>query len=688
MYLHRLLAMSLLISVFILTSPANAGPPLPDTVWITTFDQDFYNWATPHVETFDFPPEEMEWSQILMFYTIECPGPPADCDPWDRLGHLRVIEQTPKGEEHYEIARVITPYDITGSNRPGSCTWVFDVTDYETLLHDSVTLRNYISTWIGDDRGWLVTIEFAFIPGVTELEPYRIVNLWTSDYIVYGDPDRPVEDHLQPVPVDIDSEVVAAKVRAVTTGHGQGNTNNAAEFSNKWHEVLVDSDQYIHQLWRNDCADNECSPQGGTWKYPRAGWCPGDRVYPWDLDVTGSITPGTTVEFDYNIEPYENFCRPNNPDCEDGVTCTDCDYNSTGHTEPHYVLNTHLILYRQRQSANMHSRVIAGPGRGYNNPPVARVFPPEQDATHEYEFTAYGVPHYGVQVSCGHLNGLPPDVLLTGPGPGSIYAPHVRGFEVDGTPVSGINFFAYGTTKFGVNVSAGDIDADGFDEIVTGAGPGAVFGPHVRAFDYDGSGSVTPIHSVSFLAYGTRKWGVAVAPGDVDGDHFDEIMTGAGPGTVFGPHVRGWNVDGGTAQAMPEISFFAYGTRQYGVVVTCGDVDGDVIDEIITAPGPSPLFGSHIRGWNYDDGSIGSLPGYSFFAWPSSEARYGARIFAGANLNADGRDELVVGKGPDPSAGSSVKAFVYDGSQATEWFSLLAFPSGWTHGANVTAGFF
>ena len=332
--------------------------------------------------------------------------------------------------------------------------------------------------------------------------------------------------------------------------------------------------------------------------------------------------------------------------------------------------------------------IITGPGPGKSNPPEVRGFNIGHSDSPVYAFSAYGVNQYGVNVSAGDLDGTGHPEIVTGPGPGAVFGPHVRGWTISGIPIPAVSFLAYGTRKFGALVALGDLDNDGYDEIITGAGPGAVFGPHVRAFNYDSAPPVTPMNGVSFFAYGTRKWGVNVTSGDIDGDDFHEIITGAGPGAIFGPHVRGWNVDGGTAVAIPAVSFLAYGTKKYGVNVGSGNVDGDAFDEIITAPGPSGLFGSHIRGWNYDNSSITSLPGCSFFAWPSSEARYGARVFAGAELNEDDRDELVVGCGPDPLLASGVKVFLYNGTQVTEWFSLQAYPSGWVYGANVAAAGF
>ncbi len=338
--------------------------------------------------------------------------------------------------------------------------------------------------------------------------------------------------------------------------------------------------------------------------------------------------------------------------------------------------------------AGSEARLVAGPGAGPDNPPTVRVFPAEQDAAPLHEFAAYGATGYGVNVACGNLAGDPADELLTGAGPGAIYGPHVRGFQADGTPLPGFNVLAYGTNKYGVNVAAGDLDGDGTDEIITGAGPGAVFGPHVRAFSYDGVATVTPLSGVNYFAYGTPKWGVNVTAGDMNGNGRDEIVTGAGPGGVYGPHVRGWSVDGGAVQAMAALSFLAYGTNHYGVQVTCGDIDGDGMAELVTAPGPSSQFAAHVRGWNFDGTALTELSAINFFAWPADELRYGARVDASADLDGDGLADLVVAAGPDPAAGTPVKVYGFNGGAPVLLFTLDAFDSAVTHGSSVAAGRF
>ena len=335
-------------------------------------------------------------------------------------------------------------------------------------------------------------------------------------------------------------------------------------------------------------------------------------------------------------------------------------------------------------------RLAAGPGPSPDNPPLVRVF----DGSNSnpgvllHEFPAYGTSGYGVRVACGDPNGDGVDEIITGAGPGAIYGPHVRGFEADGTPLPGLSFLAYATHKYGVNVACGDLDGDRFDEIITGAGPGAVFGPHVRGFRYHQS-AVTPLAGVSFFAYGTNRWGVNVDCGDLDGDGMDEIVTGAGPGAVFGPHVRGWNVDGGTAAPMPGLSFMAYNSNHWGVNVACGDLDNDGLDEIVTAPGPGPSLGALVRGWNVDGSEVTPVPGCELFVWPPGQRLYGARVAVSARGRSASTDKefLIVGGGPDPTAGSEIRTYSYDTGleQLNLWFSFDAF-EGTLWGVDVAGG--
>lgn len=339
-------------------TPVRAEPG--DTTWVHTFHEDFINWATPHDSTFAFPDTTTHYAKIVAFYKIGCPTAPGDCDPWDRLGYLKMQH----GTDWYEIARIVTPYDITSPppGRPGTCTWPIDVSDYAAYLHGDVTLRNYIESWMGDNRGWLVTIDFAFIEGEPEWHPYQVVNLWQNYYTVYGDPANPVEASLAAVRVPIDPAAERVKFRAIVTGHGQGNTDNCAEFCSRTHSIVANASTTSHTLWRSNCNTNPCSPQGGTWSYARAGWCPGSSVTPWDVEITNAVTPGGEALLDYNVQAYTNLCRPNNPNCVAGVTCADCNYNYNGHTEPYYAVASHLVYYRRNPLSGVVDRRDTAPG--------------------------------------------------------------------------------------------------------------------------------------------------------------------------------------------------------------------------------------------------------------------------------------------------------------------------------------
>lgn len=169
-------------------------------------------------------------------------------------------------------------------------------------------------------------------------------------------------------------------------------------------------------------------------------------------------------------------------------------------------------------------------------------------------------------------------------------------------------FNAYGQFRGGADVAAGDVDGDGRDEVITGAGPSG--GPHVIIWKIGETGVIGARPFVSFMAYAEGfRGGVHVAAGDVDGDGRDEVLTGPGPGG--GPHVRIWKIPHGTT--VVELGgFMAYTPGFAGGV----DVDAaDLIDgseaEIITGAGPGG--GPHVRVMRWSPGGFSELT--SFFPY-------------------------------------------------------------------------
>ena len=288
-------------------------------------------------------PKEGTYGKIILHLALACPA--GGCDPWDRFGSLGVV--TAKGADGapdtvIEVARFITPYHVGAS-------WDIDVTDLRPLLTGDVTMRAFIDTWVGPGSqygdGWLLSASFEMTGGVPAKVPVAVTPVWTQRNVVYGDPSKPMAESAPAQSVTLPTGSTYA-LRTFVTGHGQGNAGNCAEFCSRTHTITAGTTPHAEKVWRNDCATTAAPNQEGTFKYSRAGWCPGADVRPWILDVTADVAGSATATFAYDVEAYENTCRPDATPCKSCTLGTTCDYDGGAHTEPNFAISTLLIAYR------------------------------------------------------------------------------------------------------------------------------------------------------------------------------------------------------------------------------------------------------------------------------------------------------------------------------------------------------
>jgi uncharacterized delta-60 repeat protein len=209
----------------------------------------------------------------------------------------------------------------------------------------------------------------------------------------------------------------------------------------------------------------------------------------------------------------------------------------------------------------------------------------------------------------------------------------------------------------GTNIAVGDVNGDGFADLVTGAVPG---NPHVKVFDgflLRESNNIPTGDDPSLLAQGFAyglnfNVGANVAAGDVNGDGFADVITGASAGN---PHTRVFDAQAILASKLIPTNdgtideFFPYGINfNVGSFVSVADYNHDGFGDVVTGasvgnPEVRVFSGKDITNGTFDLST--SLLDF-FFAFEQGQ-NIGVSVGA-SDFTGDGKADVAVGTRSGP----------------------------------------
>ncbi|MFO0806899.1 MAG: pre-peptidase C-terminal domain-containing protein [Gemmataceae bacterium] len=223
----------------------------------------------------------------------------------------------------------------------------------------------------------------------------------------------------------------------------------------------------------------------------------------------------------------------------------------------------------------------------------------------------------GIYVSAGDVTGDGLADLVITPDEGG--GPRVSIFSGGANFGLIANFYGIDDSNFrgGARAAIGDFNGDGVGDLVVAAGFGG--GPRVAVFNGNSlTGTPTRLFGDFYIFEEALRNGAFVSAGDVNGDGFADIIGGGGPGG--GPRVyilSGADLLAGRgANSNVLANFFAGNTESRGGVrVAAKNLDGDNMADLLVGDGTGA--GSHVTTYLGADLATGiARPDLSFDAFP------------------------------------------------------------------------
>lgn len=191
----------------------------------------------------------------------------------------------------FQIMSFVTPYGNNLNLGTNGKTWTFDVSDFAPILKgNKLMVMDAGGQWQED-----MDVKFLFIVGTPPRNIKSIQNIWRTDLVANSNILN--NNMFEPRNITLDATAQSFKIRSAITGHGQ-----EGEFIPRTHYINLNggSPEFSWDAWKV-CGENPVFPQGGTWIYDRAGWCPGMATDLVEMNIDPFVSPGATVSIDYDM---------------------------------------------------------------------------------------------------------------------------------------------------------------------------------------------------------------------------------------------------------------------------------------------------------------------------------------------------------------------------------------------------
>jgi hypothetical protein len=228
--------------------------------------------------------------------------------------------------------------------------------------------------------------------------------------------------------------------------------------------------------------------------------------------------------------------------------------------------------------------------------------------------------------------------------------------------------------EFGIVSSAGDVNGDGFDDVIVGARFNDAGGINAgRAYLYFGGPATDEVADLVLTGEAlTDEFGRGSSAGDVNGDGFDDVIVGAHFNDAGGSDAgRAYLYYGGAEMdsVADLVITGATAGAQLGVSVSgAGDVNRDGFADVIIGASRDAAGGTNAgRAYLFHGGRSMDAVADLVLTGEAAGDNFGISVSSAGDVDGDGFADLIVGANANDAAGMNAgRAYVYLGGRGAD----------------------